>query len=188
MARFYTTALRIPQLIGRTPDGTKLPFGPYTIPQLLAGVVTAVVLWNTTRLWAQFGLVMNVVLAAGLVFTAVWATGRLPLGLRNPMVLLGGWLHALGRMGPPLVPLVRLPKPGLVRSQVSMFTDPVLVEADDPDPDPDMALAAADDPAIAAPTRTPAVAAAPAAQAPRPVGLPALTGVQRLLAQTTPSK
>lgn len=175
MARWYTVALRIPQMIGRTPDGTKLPFGPYTIPQLLVGVVTAAVLWNTIGLWARFGLIMNLVLGAGLVFAAVWATGRLPLGLRNPLVLVGGWLHAIGRMGP-AVPLVRLPKPRLARSQVTMFTDPITV-----------ADAANASPAPVT-TRTPATTAAPAVNAPRPIGLPALTGVQRLLAQTTPSK
>ncbi len=183
MARWYTVALRIPQLIGRTPDGTKLPFGPYTIPQLLVGVAAAAVLWNTTMLWARFGLVMNLVLGAGLVFAVVWATGRLPLGLRNPLVLVAGWLHAIGRIGP-VAPLVRLRKPRLVRSQVIMFTDPITVEAADP---ARVDTQAADDSPPPATTRPPVTTAAPAVDAPRPVGLPALTGVQRLLART-PSK
>lgn len=178
MARFYTVALRIPQLIGRTPDGTKLPFGPYTIPQMVVGAVAAVVLWNTTALWARFGLIGNLVLAAGLLFAAVWGTGRMPPGLRNPLVIVGGWIHAIGRVGA-TAPMVQLRKPRVVRGQVSMFTDGSgwVEPAADEDPAPQ----AAESPK---PARTrPEL---PHVNEPAQAGLPVLTGVQRLLAQTTP--
>ena len=40
--KWYTRARKFPQLIGRTPDGTRIPGGPYTYTQVAAGVVTAV--------------------------------------------------------------------------------------------------------------------------------------------------
>lgn len=156
-------------MIGRTPDGTKLPFGPYTLIQMCVAAVTVVLLWNTVGLWARFGLIANLVAAAGLLFGAVWAAGRLPPGLRNPLVVVGGWLHAAERALGTGGPLVRLPKPRVARGQVSMFTDD---ETADVVPIEDPPHPARHQPG----TELPSAA----------VGLPVLTGVQLLLAQTTP--
>lgn len=194
MARFYTAARRFPQLIGRTPDGTKLPFGPYTVVQIGVAGVTAIVLWNTTAVWARFGLIANVVVAVGLVFAAVWSAGRLPPGLRNPLVIVGGWMRAAERSlgsGRP-VAVVRLRKPRIARGQVTMFTDADARVSDaQPTPTPDAAAtAAAADAADAADDAAVDLvdaAAIPAVsgRSPEP-SLPPLTGVQRLLAQSTP--
>ena len=47
----FTTARKIPQLIGRTPDGKKLPFGPYTVPQAVSGAAVGAILWLLHPLW-----------------------------------------------------------------------------------------------------------------------------------------
>ena len=51
--KWYTRARKFPQLIGRTPDGTRIPGGPYTYLQVAAGVGMAAVLAATTGLWAR---------------------------------------------------------------------------------------------------------------------------------------
>ncbi len=210
MARFYTAARRFPQLIGRTPDGTKLPFGPYTVVQMAVGGVALVVLWNTTGLWARFGLIANIVVAISLLFAAVWSAGRLPPGLRNPLVIVGGWLKAAERSlgSGRAVALVRLPKPRVAGGQVHMFTDPhpaSYEDVADPDPSDEQVDDAPPDAAelagaaaaarITGQSRPVEATLAPLTGAQRPLRTPVqhdhlaeatpLTGVQLLLAQST---
>lgn len=93
--KWYTRARKFPQLIGRTPDGTRIPGGPYTYTQVAAGVVTAIVLAQTTWLWAHGGLMLNATIFIGSVVGAVIASGKLPPGMRNPLVLASGALNLL---------------------------------------------------------------------------------------------
>lgn len=91
-ARFFTRARRIPTLFGRLHDGTRIPGGPYTLTQVVAGVATLVVLWQTKALWARFGFFGNIALFIGLTVAITFAAGRLPSGGRNPFSWVAGVL------------------------------------------------------------------------------------------------
>lgn len=192
-ARWYTAARRFPQLIGRTPDGSKLPGGPYTILQLVVGAVVLFVLWNTTGLWARGGLFVNIAIGGGLLCGSVWLSGRLPYNLRNPLVVVGGWWHAIERAGGTAgrAADVRLRKPRHpANGQVLMLipddtpapsraADEIRTEAHEPALDvPAVSESASVDPVIA-PHR--GEGSRPSTSDSSPIG-PALSGVQRLLA------
>lgn len=168
--KWYTRARKFPQLIGRTPDGTRIPGGPYTYTQVAAGVVTAVVLAQTTWLWAHGGLMLNATIFIGATVGAVFAAGKLTPGMRNPIVLASGALNLMSSgyrldgtairdpkpntataAGPVTV---FIPAPGLAKPTTAPLTEPV---------------------AVPAPIRS-----LPATE-PRPVPGPALSSVQRLL-------
>ncbi|MGX1778203.1 hypothetical protein ACWIGW_39280 [Nocardia brasiliensis] len=46
--RVYTPIKRIPIVMGKLPNGERIPLGPYTVPQLVAGIVLAVLTWIAT--------------------------------------------------------------------------------------------------------------------------------------------
>lgn len=104
VVRWYTRARKFPQLIGRTPDGMKLPGGPYTITQAVAAGVILVVGLNTMDIWARFGFIGNALTLALVTGGSVWGLGRIPVGSRNPISVLTGASNALfapavGRIG-----------------------------------------------------------------------------------------
>lgn len=184
-ARWYTAARRISQLIGRTPGGSKIWGGPYTILQVVVFAVTLFILWNTTGLWARFGFIPNIAVGGGVLFGLVWLAGRLPYGMRNPLVILGGWWTAVeratGAARPVRLPPVRRP----VFGQVLMITDSwfeISAPADQGEDVVDVApaLAASPDHRGQAPA-----AGTDQVATPQQPALPALTGVQRLLANAT---
>lgn len=173
-ARWYTAARRFPQLIGRTPDGSKVPFGPHTILQIVTFGFMVLLLWNTTWLWARFSLIGNGLLALLLMVGPWWLAGRMPYRMRNPMVAIGGWWSAVQRASAGAQPVVKLRKPRVAAGQVVMITDwTPAAEADESMPAEVSNSRQPAEPSIA-PTVEPDVASPPA---------PALTGVQRLLAQ-----
>lgn len=91
-ARFFTLARRIPTLFGRLHDGTRIPGGPYTVTQVVAAVTTAVVLSQTTALWARFGILGNPVVFIALVAGIGFVVKFLPSGGRNPFAWVLGVL------------------------------------------------------------------------------------------------
>lgn len=91
--KWYTRARRFPQLIGRTPDGTRIWGGPYTYTQVGVSAAVAVLLSRTTWLWAHGGLILNAVLFIGICVATVILTGKLPPGFRNPLVLASGVMN-----------------------------------------------------------------------------------------------
>lgn len=95
-ARFYTRARKIPKLVGRLHDGTRIPFGPYTSIQLISAGVVAVVLWQTRGLWATHGFVANVAIFVLPVAATLFLTRLVPLGGRNPLGWLGGVASVTG--------------------------------------------------------------------------------------------
>lgn len=104
IVRWYTRARRFPQLIGRTPDGMKIPFGPYTITQALGAAGVLFVGTKTVSLWAHFGFVGNTFIGVVATVATVWGLGRIPLGARNPISVVAGLGKALfaprtGRVG-----------------------------------------------------------------------------------------
>lgn len=93
--KWYTRARRFPQMIGRTPDGTRIPGGPYTYTQVGVAVAVAILLSRTTWLWARGSLLLNAALFLTICVAALFLTGKLPPGLRNPMVLAFGGINLL---------------------------------------------------------------------------------------------
>lgn len=170
-AKWFTSARKFPQLIGRTPDGSRLPGGPYTITQVVVAGVTGVLLWNTTWLWARFGLAGNLVVGPSLLFAAVWAAGKIPFDMRNPLVVASGWASVIWRLGDPGG--FRLPPPHRGRSKVLMIAEPSSVWVEELAPeDPGWDDGGSE-------SWPPAESAGLVSVEP---GLPALSGVQRLLA------
>lgn len=121
-AKWFTAARKFPQLIGRTPDGGKLWGGPYTITQVAVGVVGIVVLWNTTWLWARFSFVGNLMVGPGLVIALVYGVGKLPFGMRNPLVVGAGWVKAAERLVSNPSP-ARVPRPHRTAGPVLMIAE-----------------------------------------------------------------
>jgi hypothetical protein len=195
VVKWYTLARKFPQLIGRTHDGTRLPGGPYTVTQIVAGGAVLFVASKTSSLWANFGLMGNIAVLLGVTWGVVVALGKIPLGARNPLAILAGGWHAVtaprtGRIGGrPL----RLRPPHQVRHRIAVMVPgpdqpaPAPAPASSPAPAPAPAPATAP---IPAPTpqrapQEPATSTPPRAPA-QPAG-PALTGLQSLLAQPIPS-
>lgn len=96
VVRYYTRSRRIRQLIGSLPDGTRIPGGPYTIPQVLGGFSVIGLGAATMSIW---GAGMNALLRPSLLFVAaygaMWGLGRLRLGNRSPLALTLGAVAAL---------------------------------------------------------------------------------------------
>lgn len=95
VAKWYTRARRFPQLIGKTPDGAKLPGGPYTFTQVGVFVGVFVVGLKTTHIWGAFGLLGNFAVLFGVAYGACFAAGRVPVGARNPFSVGASVLRAV---------------------------------------------------------------------------------------------
>lgn len=84
VVKFFTRARRIPQEVGRTHTGEKIPGGPYPIvPFVAAGVVFGVGYklfeLSISSGWRPWALVIGVAAAAGLVAAKLDADGRSPV-------------------------------------------------------------------------------------------------------------
>lgn len=93
--KYYTRARKFPQLLGRMPDGTKIPGGPYTVQQLLAAIAILVIGGMTIDTWGVFGTFGNAAVLFGAAFGAVFVIGRLPMNGRNPFFALIGLYRAI---------------------------------------------------------------------------------------------
>lgn len=118
VTKWYTRALKIPSLVGRLPGGTRIPFGPFTVTQVLVGFGIIAVYLQIGDFTAWTAGVPNVVLLAGVVAAVVFGLGKLPPGA-NPVLLAVGCWHAMAApsggdfQGKPLVlPKSRKPWPG----------------------------------------------------------------------------
>ena len=163
VVRWYTRARRFPQLIGRTPDGARIPGGPYTITQVATAGVMIFLALKTTSLWAHYGLIANGLLLAGVVYGVVFLLGKIPVGSRNPLAIAAGAWRALsapstGRLaGRP----VRLRRPHRVQHRLTVFIPAAAPTAAAPEPTATVASAPAAEPAAASahpaqPEETPA--------------------------------
>lgn len=167
VVKWYTRARKFPQLIGRTPDGAKIPGGPYTITQAVGGGLLLLAGVNTLGWWASYGLLGNALLLLGVTYGAVLLLGRIPVGSRNPLSVASGSIRAasspsLGKLaGRP----VKLPRPRQVRHRI------VVLQTTPPEPTP----------LPEQPRREPA--AQPRRPEPHPAPPPALSAVQALLVQ-----
>ncbi|MCA1219300.1 conjugal transfer protein, partial [Streptomyces sp. 8L] len=116
IGRCYTRARRSPVMVGLVKTGfgkpIRLPFGPYTITQLAAIVVSAVVLVTTRPVWGGHGFLdalVLIVIPFGAAFTLryVHIDGRNPAAaLASVAVMLCGprWGRTQGRTYRPARP------------------------------------------------------------------------------------
>jgi hypothetical protein len=174
VVRWYTRARRFPQLIARTPDGTRLPGGPYSIHQIVAAAVLLMVGYKSMGLWAHFGFITNTAILLGGTWAVVYGIGKIPVGARSPITVATGAVQAMvtptrGRhRGKP----VRIRRPKRIRHRLIVAAAPIARTAADPIP------AAAVAPRLAA-APVPAPTGQPLPSRPAPP----LTGVQLLLAR-----
>ncbi|MGW4843059.1 hypothetical protein [Nocardia brasiliensis] len=85
--RVYTPIKRLPLVVGKMPNGERIPFGPYTVPQLLAGIGMGVLTWIATMalpgnpaITAVFGAMLTiaaVVMLRAIPYTGVRLTSRM---------------------------------------------------------------------------------------------------------------
>lgn len=174
VVRWYTRARRFPQLIGRTPDGTKLIGGPYTVTQVVGAGAVFVIGLKTTWLWAHGSLITNAFILIAVTVATLFGLGQIPVGTRNPVAVVIGAFRALAapRTGHLAGQTVRIHRPRAPRpSKVLIATGPLPTQAPAP--------AAVRPHPAATPEARPAPRRAGSTQSagPRP-----LTGVQSLLA------
>ena len=91
--KWYTRARKFPQLIGRTPDGTRIPGGPYTVTQVLGGIVTCFVISQILKVWSPGDIVSSAFVLLLVSGSVVFFLGKLPPGMRNPLIYLKGFLR-----------------------------------------------------------------------------------------------
>jgi hypothetical protein len=131
VVRWYTRARRFPQLIGKTAGGERIWGGPYTMTQVLAVATVGFVGWQTIGLWGHMTGIGNVMVLAGAIIGAGILAGRIPPGVRNPLILVRGAWRALdapthGRLttGRPVTPR----KPVRTRTRVLHHDTPALAD------------------------------------------------------------
>lgn len=190
VVRWYTRARRFPLLVGRTPDGTQLPGGPYTIPQILAGAGAFALGTFTRGIWGAWGLIGDTVVLALVSWGVVFAVGKVPLSGRNPVAAAYGLYTALaapssGRIaGRP----VRIRPPRVARGEVRIHIPQASIGPEPPGQPGQPGQPVAGVPGGKRRGTSPASALAAAAAASLATAPPAaapaapLTGVQALLA------
>lgn len=80
--RFYTASRNFKQLLGVFHDGTPIPGGPYTMTQVVVGVVVAIAAWMTRWAWGGHWL-FDVPVTLAVAWGALWVTGKLPSSRRS---------------------------------------------------------------------------------------------------------
>ena len=92
--RWYTRARRgVPILIGRTPNGERLPGGPYTLTQLVVFAATLGVGQVTVGLWGRFGGIGNLIVLAVTAVGLAWVASRVPTEKANGWAVFHGVRH-----------------------------------------------------------------------------------------------
>lgn len=94
--RFYTAARKFQQLIGVTPAGETIPGGPYTITQVIVGVVVLAVGFLSRPLWSQDALTDVLFIVAAAV-GITYAAGRMPGSRRSIINLINCWMALMFR-------------------------------------------------------------------------------------------
>lgn len=101
--RWYTRALKIPQLIGKLPSGERIKGGPYRPVQLISGLVVLVIGVWTMSWWGSFtgtgilGTGLRILIVVALAVITALLAKNVPLGMISPTVYLGGVGRQLGR-------------------------------------------------------------------------------------------
>lgn len=183
VAKFFSQARRIPMLIGKMPDGSKIWGGPYTVYQIGALAVTGGGLYLFRGMWSTGAIFADLLLAAIIAMSAALLAGQIPLDARNPTALVSSFGNALQapRTGTYHGKAPRLRRPH--RSTVSISVQPLFLEADAlPDENPVTEAPAKADAAV-----KPDPASAPQDEpvSPEPQSVTELprTGLERLITQ-----
>lgn len=84
VGKFFTRAMKIPLMVGRLIDGTRLWGGPYTVPQIVAGFIALLVLWQAFAWFFSTGLIFTDAILVGFgAWGVAFLVGRLPDSRRN---------------------------------------------------------------------------------------------------------
>lgn len=94
-ARFYTRSRKFPKVIGRLHDGTRIPFGPYTIAQAVIGCGVAFVAISTRGSWGSGTILLDLPVSLALAWAAAWGAGRIPATRRNLLTVIIGAVSAV---------------------------------------------------------------------------------------------
>ncbi|MEA5456810.1 hypothetical protein SPF06_18970 [Sinomonas sp. JGH33] len=89
IARFYRVS-RIPTMVGRLPDGSKIPGGPYTALQFAVLAAMLIGLVTTWGLWAKFGFLGNIAFFLLMLVVPVYLAGMAKTTARSPLILAQG--------------------------------------------------------------------------------------------------
>lgn len=96
ISRFYTAARRFHKLLGKLPDGTRIPGGPYTIIQGVTLIVTlGVTLLTRGHLWTFGSFLIDVPLALVISGGLAYFVGRIPTRNRNLVTVGTSTVHAI---------------------------------------------------------------------------------------------
>ena len=95
VVRYYTRARKFPHLVGRLPDGTRLPGGPYTLTQIIGAALVLTIGVKTMSIWGVFGGLVDVGLLLVGSIGALIGLERIRTGARSPVgALLGAYTAA----------------------------------------------------------------------------------------------
>lgn len=97
VTRWYTSALKIPRMIGKLPSGERLWGGPYTLTQGTVGVGVFIVGFKTMGWWGYSNLLVNGFTLFAVSAIALVLVGQIPSTGANPAVLIQGSLSQLTR-------------------------------------------------------------------------------------------
>lgn len=136
VGKFFTRAMKIPLMVGRLIDGTRLWGGPYTVPQIVAGFIALLVLWQAFAWFFSTGLIFT---DAILVVFGAWGVaflvGRLPDSRRNLFNLMTSMASATAtsktgfyRGSPFKIQQPKLPRPFKTEQQCQKIAEQRRVE------------------------------------------------------------
>ena len=136
VGKFFTRAMKIPLMVGRLIDGTRLWGGPYTVPQIVAGFIALLVLWQAFAWFFSTGLIFT---DAILVILGAWGVaflvGRLPESRRNLFNLMTSMASATAtsktgfyRGSPFKIQQPKLPRPFKTEQQCQKIAEQRRVE------------------------------------------------------------
>lgn len=168
VARFFTAARRFSKLLGKLPDGTRIPGGPYTIVQGVVVIVAAAgALMTRGHLWTFGSFLIDVPMALAVAAGLGILAGRIPTRNRNLATIALSAIHAMSSpaVGRRNGKTVTIRKPRKVGGGAVIDWPVSEAELDEIES-----------------TDTPVPVPQPAAAPPAPVT--AVTGVERLLQQT----
>lgn len=136
VGKFFTRAMKIPLMVGRLIDGTRLWGGPYTVPQIVAGFIALLVLWQAFAWFFSTGFILT---DAILVILGAWGVaflvGRLPESRRNLFNMMTSMASATAtsktgfyRGSPFKIQQPRLPRPFKTEQQCQKLAEQRRVE------------------------------------------------------------
>lgn len=136
VGKFFTRAMKIPLMVGRLIDGTRLWGGPYTVPQIVAGFIALLVLWQAFAWFFSTGFILT---DAILVIFGAWGVaflvGRLPDSRRNLFNLMTSMASATAtsktgfyRGSPFKIQQPKLPRPFKTEQQCQKIAEQRRVE------------------------------------------------------------